>query len=113
MDLGVKESCLRYSIPVTLIKRVNVLCPQHSTLCTENMSLAEVLKGFLLKVSSAQPVLRPRWKYEEENGPRPQRPTVYKCVVPLAERNISAFPPVLSDWVIKGLGMSSRVCVTG
>ena len=23
------------------------------------------------------------------------------------------FPPVVHDWVIKGLGMSSRVCVTG
>ena len=27
--------------------------------------------------------------------------------------NISAFPPVPHDWVIKGLGMSSRVCATG
>ena len=27
--------------------------------------------------------------------------------------NISAFPPVLGDWVIKGPGMSSRACVTG
>ena len=26
---------------------------------------------------------------------------------------ISAFPPVLSDWVIKGLGMSSLVYATG
>ena len=33
--------------------------------------------------------------------------------VPLAELNISAFPPVLRNWVIKGLGMSSRVCATG
>ena len=23
------------------------------------------------------------------------------------------FPPVAQDWVIKGLGMSSRICVTG
>ena len=23
------------------------------------------------------------------------------------------FPPVLCDWIIKGLGMSSRVCATG
>ena len=33
--------------------------------------------------------------------------------VPPAELNISAFPPVLRDWVIKGLGMSSRVYATG
>ena len=30
-----------------------------------------------------------------------------------AELNISAFPPVLRDWVIKGLGMSSLVYATG
>ena len=29
------------------------------------------------------------------------------------ELNISAFPPVPHDWVIKGLGMSSRVCANG
>ena len=29
------------------------------------------------------------------------------------ELNISAFPPVLCDWVIKGLGMSSLVYATG
>ena len=33
--------------------------------------------------------------------------------VPPAELNISAFPPVLRDWVIKGLGMSSLVYATG
>ena len=33
--------------------------------------------------------------------------------VPLAELNISAFPPVLRDWVMKGLGMSSCVYATG
>ena len=33
--------------------------------------------------------------------------------VPLAELDISAFPPVLRDWVIKGLGMYSRVYATG
>ena len=33
--------------------------------------------------------------------------------VPPAELNISAFPPVLRDWVIKGLGMYSLVCATG
>ena len=33
--------------------------------------------------------------------------------VPLAELNISAFPPVLRDWVIKGPGISSRVCAAG
>ena len=27
--------------------------------------------------------------------------------------NISVFPPVLRDWVIKGLGMYSRVYATG
>ena len=32
--------------------------------------------------------------------------------VPPAELNISAFPPVLRNWVNKGLGMSSRVCET-
>ena len=31
----------------------------------------------------------------------------------LAGLNISVFPPVLRDWVIKGLGMYSRVYVTG
>ena len=33
--------------------------------------------------------------------------------VPPVELNISAFPPVLRDWVIKGLGMSSLVYATG
>ena len=33
--------------------------------------------------------------------------------VPPAELNISAFPPVLRDWVTKGLGMSSLVYATG
>ena len=33
--------------------------------------------------------------------------------VPPAELNISAFPPVLRDWVIKDLGISSRVYATG
>ena len=33
--------------------------------------------------------------------------------VPPMELNISAFPPVLRDWVIKGLGMSSLVYATG
>ena len=33
--------------------------------------------------------------------------------VPPAELNISAFPLVLCDWVIKGLGMSSLVYATG
>ena len=33
--------------------------------------------------------------------------------VPPAELNISAFLPVLRDWVIKGLGMSSLVNATG
>ena len=33
--------------------------------------------------------------------------------VPPAELNISAFPPVLRNWVIKGLGMSSLVYATG
>ena len=31
----------------------------------------------------------------------------------LAGLNISVFPPVLRDWVIKGLGMSSLVYATG
>ena len=31
----------------------------------------------------------------------------------LAGLNISVFPPVLRDWVIKGLGMYSLVYVTG
>ena len=33
--------------------------------------------------------------------------------VPPAELNISAFPPVLGDWVINGLGMPSLVYATG
>ena len=33
--------------------------------------------------------------------------------VPPAELNISAFPPVLRDWVTKGLGVSSLVYATG
>ena len=33
--------------------------------------------------------------------------------VPPAELNISAFPPVLRDWEIKGLVMSSLVYATG
>ena len=33
--------------------------------------------------------------------------------VPPAELNISAFPPVLRNWVIKGLGISSLVYATG
>ena len=33
--------------------------------------------------------------------------------VPPVELNISAFPPVLRDWEIKGLGMSSLVYATG
>ena len=33
--------------------------------------------------------------------------------VPPVELNISGFPPVLGDWVIKGLGMSSLVYATG
>ena len=33
--------------------------------------------------------------------------------VPPAELNISAFHPVLRDWVTKGLGMYSRVYATG
>ena len=38
---------------------------------------------------------------------------MYVVRVPPAELNISAFPPVLRDWVIKGLGMSSLVYATG
>ena len=39
---------------------------------------------------------------------------LYRLVrVPPAELNISAFPPVLRDWVIKGRGMSSLVYATG
>ena len=44
------------------------------------------------------------------------RTTPDRCVVgssPTAELNISAFPPVLRDWVTKGLGMSSFVYATG
>ena len=36
-----------------------------------------------------------------------------QLVVPPVELNISAFPPVLCDWGIKGLGMSSLVYATG
>ena len=41
------------------------------------------------------------------------RTDVLSVRVPPAELNISAFPPVLRDWVIKGLGMSSLVYATG
>ena len=39
-----------------------------------------------------------------------------RCVVgssPTRGTELSAFPPVLRDWVIKGLGMSSLVYATG
>ena len=39
--------------------------------------------------------------------------TVLSVRVPPVELNISAFPPVLRNWVIKGLGMSSLVYATG
>ena len=42
-----------------------------------------------------------------------ERTDVLSVRVPLAELNILAFPPVLCDWVIKGLGMSSLVYATG
>ena len=38
---------------------------------------------------------------------------MFSVRVPPAELNISAFPPVLWDWEIKGLGMSSLVYATG
>ena len=41
------------------------------------------------------------------------RTNVLSVRVPPAELNISAFPLVLRDWVIKGLGMSSLVYATG
>ena len=44
------------------------------------------------------------------------RSTLDRCVVsssPTCGTDISAFPPVLRDWVIKGLGMSSLVYATG
>ena len=41
------------------------------------------------------------------------RTDVLSVRVPPAELNISAFPPVLRDWVTKGLGMSSLVYATG
>ena len=44
---------------------------------------------------------------------RSTRADVLSVRVPPAELNISAFPPVLRDWVIKGLGMSSLVHATG
>ena len=40
-------------------------------------------------------------------------PKVLSVRVPPAELNISAFPPVLRHWVIKGLGMFSLVYATG
>ena len=41
--------------------------------------------------------------------------TLSRCVVGLSPRGAEHFgpPPVLRDWVIKGLGMYSRVCATG
>ena len=44
-----------------------------------------------------------------DSGPK----YVLSVRVPPAELNISAFPPVLRDYVIKGLGMSSLVYATG
>ena len=44
------------------------------------------------------------------------RSTVNRCVVgssPTRGTEHLGFPPVPLDWVVKGLGMSSRVCVTG
>ena len=41
------------------------------------------------------------------------RTHVLSVRVPSSELNISAFPPVLRDWVIKGLGMSSLIYATG
>ena len=44
------------------------------------------------------------------------RSTVSRCVVgssPTRRTENFGFPPELRDWVIKGFGMSSRVCVTG
>ena len=41
------------------------------------------------------------------------RTDVLSVRVPPAELNISGFPPVLRDWVIKDLGMSSLVYATG
>ena len=43
---------------------------------------------------------------------RSTRTDVLSVRVPPAELNISAFPTVLRDWVIKGLGMSSLVYAT-
>ena len=46
--------------------------------------------------------------------PHSHRTDVLSVRVPPAELNISAFPPVLRDWVIKGLiGLSSLVYATG
>ena len=42
----------------------------------------------------------------------PVIPNVLSVRVPPTELNISAFSPVLRNWVIKGLGMSSRVYAT-
>ena len=43
--------------------------------------------------------------------------TVNRCVIvgssPPRETEHFGFPPVLRDWVIKGPGMSSRVCAAG
>ena len=41
------------------------------------------------------------------------RTDVLSVRVPPAELNISTFPPMLHNWVIKDLGMSSRVYATG
>ena len=44
------------------------------------------------------------------------RSTLYQCVVGLSPTRGTehfGFPPVLCDWVTKGLGMSSRACATG
>ena len=44
---------------------------------------------------------------------RSTRTDVLSGRVSPAELNISAFPPVLGDWVTKGLGMPSLVYATG
>ena len=70
-------------------------------------------------VGRRSPLLRTRGNvilWEKRGGSviaRSTRTDVLSVRDPPAELNISAFPPVLRDWVIKGLGMSSLVYAAG
>ena len=62
-----------------------------------------------MAVLSAKSLIKEYW----QSLPMSFMNDVLSVRVPPAELNISAFPPVLRDWEIKGLGMSSLVYATG